>query len=74
MVCPAGLVPEAVIVAAQRYELLAGGWSSLREGNAVVEVAVGGGHAAPGEDTGGVEGFDPAALAGGGATPGGATV
>ena len=48
---PVGLVFEAVVVPAERREVVFAGGASVCPGLAVVDVAVDGGHAAAGEDT-----------------------
>ena len=60
-VAPSGMVFDAVVVAAQGCEVLFVGLAAFGVTRGVVEVAVGGGHAASGEDTGVVSGFDCAA-------------
>ena len=65
MVGPAGLVADAVVVSAEGCEVVDVCGSAFRPWGAVVEVAVGGGHATSWEDAGGVSGFDLAALTGG---------
>lgn len=63
LVFPEVLVSSGVVVAAEGDEVADAGGSAFGVGDAVVEVALGGGHAAPGEYAGGVEGFDDTFLA-----------
>jgi hypothetical protein len=59
---PGCVVADHVVVSAEWPEVVVVGWSALGEGFAVIEVAVVGRLAASGEDTGGVEGLEVAAL------------
>ena len=74
LVGPAGLVAEAMVVAAEGSEVRGDGGPAFGVRDAVVDVAVSGGHAAAGKHTTGVGGFDLATLADGGAPAGGSGV
>lgn len=69
---PAAFVLEAVVVSAERGEVVLTGGAAVRPGHPVVEVTALGRLAAPGKDTGGVDGLAASALAVGGPPPGGA--
>ena len=61
-VFPPPPVPDDVVVAAERAEMVCGGGTPRRPRDPVIEVALAGRHAAVGKDAGGVVAFDVAAL------------
>src|SRR3990172_1058986 len=71
LVFPTESVSDLVVVATEGDQLVSGGRSALRPGDAVVEVAVGGRHSTTWEDAGGVATFNVPALSSGGAPGGG---
>ena len=64
------MVADAVVVAAGGSQVTRGGAATLEPGDAVVDVAVGGGHATAGEHTGGMAGLNLSALGSSGAAAG----